>query len=68
MLKHRSLKIYKRADPWVCSGRDAPESAHIAELDGNGDFFMGSTEGNRLMNKRQFYHRVLSGVRMDAQT
>ena len=35
---------------------------------GNGDFFTGSAEGNRLMNKRQFYHRVISGVRMDAQT
>ena len=39
-----------------------------AELDGNGDLFTGSAEGNRLMNKRQFYHRVLSGVRVDAQT
>ena len=43
-------------------------SQRIAELDGNGDFFMGSAEGNRLMNKKQLYHRVLSGVRMDAQT
>jgi hypothetical protein len=45
----------------VCSGRDAPVSALQSSM-GNGDFFTGSAEGNRLMNKRQFYHRVTSGI------
>ena len=45
-----------------------PPNTLTVELEGNGYSFTGSAEGNRLMNKRQLYHRVLSGVRMDAQT
>jgi hypothetical protein len=59
--------MYTRADPWVCLGRDCT-SQRTTELEGNGYSFTGSAEGNRLMNKRQLYHRVLSGVRMDSQT
>ena len=67
MLKHRSLDNIQACRPLGVLGSRCT-SQRTAELDGNGDFFTGSAEGNRLMNKRQFYHRVSSGVRMDAHT
>ena len=67
MLKHRCLDNIQACRPLGVLGSRCT-SQRTAELDGNGDFFTGSAEGNRLMNKRQFYHRVSSGVRMDAQT
>ena len=67
MLKHRCLDNIQACRPLGVLGSRCT-SQRTAELDGNGYLFAGSAEGNRLMNKRQFYHRVLSGVRMDAQT
>ena len=43
-------------------------SQRTSELDGNGYSFTGSAEGNRLMNEWVSHHRVVPGVRRDAQT
>ena len=67
MLKHRCLDNIQACRPLGVLGSRCT-SQRTAELDGNGYLFTGSAEGNRLMNKRQFYHRVVAGVRMDAQT
>ena len=67
MLKHRCLDNIQAFRPLGVLGSRCT-SQRTVELDGNGYFFTGSAEGNRLMNERQFYHRLLSGVRMDAQT
>ena len=44
------------------------QSQRTAELEGNGYSTTVSAEGNRLMNERASHHRVVPGVRRDAQT
>ena len=51
-----------------CARVAMQHSQRTAELEGNGYSTTVSAEGNRLMNERVSHHRVVSGVRMDAQT
>ena len=67
MLKHRCLDNIQACRPLGVLGSRCT-SQRTAELDGNGYSTTVSAEGNRLMNERVSHHRVVSGVRMDAQT
>ena len=67
MLKHRSLDNIQACRPLGVLGSRCT-SQRTAELEGNGYSTTVSAEGNRLMNERASHHRVVPGVRRDAQT
>ena len=67
MLKHRCLDNVQACSPSdVCSARVNRELQRRARS--NGSSTTVSAEGNRLMNERVSHHRVVPGVRRDAQT
>ena len=67
MLKHRSLDNIQACRPLGVLGSRCT-SQRTAELEGNGYSTTVSAEGSRLMNERASHHRVVPGVRRDAQT
>ena len=67
MLTHRCLDNIQACRPLGVLGSRCT-SQRTAELEGNGYSTTVSAEGNRLMNERASYHRVVLGVRRDAQT